>query len=142
VLPTVPQLKPTVPAGASVLVSTVVVLLVPSKPPVTITKALVLFTGTATALRPVRAVGSGVVVVHVKLLGLNVRLCTRLRATPLLVPPVVMTFTVTLPGTVNDVVPSPVGTVATRPVPDHPAAVGITVAMMVPCMKSTLPGAL
>jgi len=138
------QLALTVPAWASVLESTVVVLLVPLKPPVTITKALVLFTGTATALRPVRAVGSDVVVAHAKPLGLNVRVCTMLRVTPLLVPPAVTTVTVTVPGSVKELVPLPDGTVTTIPVSDHPEAFGTTEAVMPveAWVKTTLPGAL
>jgi hypothetical protein len=125
-----------------VLESTVVVLLVPSKPPVTTTKALVLLMGTTTALRPVRAVGRAVVVVHVTLLTLNVSVCTRATTTPLLVPPEVTTVTVTVPDTVNEFVPSPDGTTTTMPVSDHPEAFGVTVATMLPWVKRTCPGEL
>src|SRR5262249_25841218 len=133
------QLEPTSPLGASVLESTVVVLLVPSKPPVTTTKALVSLTGTTTALRPVRAVGRAVVVVQVTLLTLNSSFCTRATTIPLLVPPEVTTVTVTVPGTVNVVVD---GTTTTMPVSDHPEASGVTVATVLPWVKRTCPGAL
>jgi hypothetical protein len=119
-----------------------VVLLVLSKPPVTTAKALVLLTGTATARSPVIAVGKGVVVVQVTLLTLNVTFCTRFSVTPLLVPPAVTTVTVTVPGSVNAVLPLPEGTITTMLLSDHPDALGVTLAVMFPCVKTTLPGAL
>lgn len=131
------QLAPRVPLDATMFESTVVVLVVPLKPPVTTAKALVLLTGTATALRPVSAVGSGVVVVQVTLLTLNVTFWTRARGTPLLVPPAVLTVTVTVPGTVNEVVPFPDGTTAMTLLFDHPEAFGVTVAAMLPWVKIT-----
>ncbi len=67
-----------------------------------------------------------------------------LRATPLLVPPAVTTVTVTVPGTVNELVPFPVGTTTTMPLADQPEAFGMTVAVMLveAWVKTTLPGAL
>jgi hypothetical protein len=59
----------------------------------------------------------------------------------LLVPFDVTTVTLTVPGTVKFVVPFPAGTAATAPVSDHAEALGTTVAAMLPCVKTTLPGA-
>ncbi len=50
--------------------------------------------------------------------------------TALLVPPLVTTVIVIVPGRVNELVPSPAGTLTTIPVSDHPAAFGTTVALI------------
>jgi hypothetical protein len=49
--------------------------------------------------------------------------------------------TLTVPGSVKLVVPFPAGTRATMPVSDQPEALGTTVAVMLPCVNTTLPGA-
>jgi hypothetical protein len=72
---------------------------------------------------------------------MNAVVCTKFSITPLLVPPDVLTVTVTVPGTVKLVVPLPLGTTATMLVVDHPPAAGVTVAEMLPCVKITCPGA-
>src|SRR5258708_37671554 len=135
------QVAPSVPSWASVFVYTVLTFAVPLKPPATTTNALVFDDCTATARSPARGLGSGVVVVQVTLLALKLLACTRFKVTPLLVPPDVLTVTVTVPGTVKLVGPLPLGTTATMLVFDHPPAAGVTVAEMLPCVKITCPGA-
>src|SRR5260370_32873372 len=122
------QVVPSVPSWASVFVYTVLTFAVPLKPPATTTNALVFDDCTATARRPVRACGRGVARPQTRLLGLNALVCTKFSVTPLLVPPDVLTVTVTVPGTVKLVVPLPLGTTATMLVVDHPPAAGVTVA--------------
>jgi hypothetical protein len=64
---------PTVPFALRLFAQTVVVLAVPSKPPVTIAKAVVLVDPvTGTARSPVMALGSAIVVVQPIKLGLKV----------------------------------------------------------------------
>jgi hypothetical protein len=86
--------------------------------------------------------GKDVVVPQDIPLGMKVNAATRFRVTTLLVPPEVATVTLTEPGSVKLVVPFPRGTTATMPVSDHPAALGTTVATMLPWVKVTCPGAL
>ncbi len=76
-----------------------------------------------------------------RLLGLNALVCTKFSATSLLVPPEVLTFTVTIPGTVKLLVPLPLGTTVTMLVVDHPPAATVPGAEMLPCVKITFPGA-
>jgi len=74
-------------------------------------------------------------------LGLKVGVGTRFTVTALLVPPEVVTVTLTVPGTVKLVVPFPAGTAATTPESDQTEVVGTTSAEMLPCVKVTFPGA-
>ncbi len=105
------------------------------------TQALVaLFDGTATARRPESGVGSGVVSAQVIALGSKLTVGTRLSAIALLVPPVVSTLTVTVPGTVNWLDPFPAGTTALIRLFDHAPAPGVTMAVTFPCVKTTWPG--
>src|SRR5258708_27700705 len=134
------QVAPSVPSWASVFVYTVLTFAVPLKPPATTTNALVFDDCTATARRPVRACGRGVATPQARLLGLNALVCTKFSVTPLLVPPDVLTVTVTVPGTVKLVGPLPLGTTATMLVFDHPPAAGVTVAAMFTCVKLTCSG--
>src|SRR6516225_1774458 len=122
------HVAPRVPSWASVLVSTVFTFAVPLKPPATTTNALVVEDCAATARSPGRGVGRGVVVVQVTLLGLKALVVTRFSDTPLLVPPDVLTVTVTVPGTVK-AVPPPLGTTTAMLVLDHPPAPGVTEAV-------------
>src|SRR5260370_30484247 len=140
-LPEIVQVAPSVAFWARVFVYIGLTFAVPLKPPATMTNALVFDDCTATARRPVRACGRGVATPQFRLLGLNVLVCTKFSVTLLLVPPEVLTVTVTVPGTVKFVVPLPFGTTATMLVLDHPPAAGVTVAEMLPCVKITCPGA-
>jgi hypothetical protein len=66
----------------------------------------------------------------------------RVRFFVLLVPPVVFTATVTVPGIVKLLAPLPVGTVTAMPVFDQAPAFGVTVAV-IPLddwVKTTCPG--
>src|SRR5712692_8874477 len=135
------QFVPTEPSAPSVLERTVLTFAVPSKPPATATKALVLVAGTATARRPVRAFGKGVVVVQVTLLTSNVTFGTTARFTALLVPPEVLTVTEKVPGTVNELAPLADGTTTTMLESDQAAAFGVIEATTLPWVKTTWPGA-
>ena len=102
------------------------------------------FTGTATALTPLRGLGRGEVVDQVTLLTSKVSVCTKSTLTALLVPPLVTTVTSIVPGRVNELVPLPAGTVTTTPVSDHPGGLGTTVALIPldDCVNTTWPGEL
>src|SRR5260370_5390579 len=135
------QVAPSVPSWASVFVYTVLTFAAPLKPPATMTNALVFDDCTATARSPVSACGRGVARPQARFVGLNVLVCPKFSRTPLLVPPAVLTVTVTVPGIVKLVVPLPFGTTAAMLVVDQPPGAGVTVAQMIPCVKITCPGA-
>ena len=109
---------------------------VPSKPPVTTANALLgLVPGTAMARRPVRALGRAMVVPQAMALGLKLSVGMRFKVTELLVPPEVVTVTVT------EAAVSVEGTVTTTPVADHAEVAGVTSVEEPPWVKVTLPGA-